>query len=329
MFRPLSLYVFAALLFVLGIASAASAFKQDSNPIPLDEYWTLVADSQAQLAALTALETDSVRAALDSLATRWESVQAVTLEDGQILPLDNRYIVNLLRAENADLKSLRAYFKTLSDSRAEFSSAAFDARDLDPLRAVLARAEFQWPEAQAAASTENNWLQKLWDRFARWLDKILGNSDTGNGVTIGLNWFPFVSTILLLVILAVVFRDLYTGIVAESQLGADENSDALLTSEAAFSKAQTLSRGGDYRAAVRYLYLSSLLMLDERGLLRYDRSRTNREYLRSVAADAALAEPLKEVVDVFDNVWYGYHELDEESFRHYSGRVQELKEKKQ
>jgi hypothetical protein len=34
------------------------------------------------------------------------------------------------------------------------------------------------------------------------------------------------------------------------------------------------------------------------------------------------------VVDVFDNVWYGYHSVDEDSFKHYSDRVEELKEKK-
>jgi len=320
--RPFAL---AILLLALGVVTTVSAFAQDSAPLTLEEYWTLVQDSQKQLAALTVPETDSVRAALDSLAARWEAVTAISLDDGQTLPLDTRYIVTALRTQNVDVKSLSAYFKSLLEARAEFSSLAFGAKDLDPLKAVLARPEFQWPEAQAA-SNQSNWFQKLWDRFTRWLDKILGN---GNGLTIRLDWFPFFATILLLIILVVVFRDMFAGIVTESALGADENEDALLTSEAAFSKAQSLSRGGDYRSAVRYLYLSSLLMLDERGLMRYDRSRTNREYLRSVADDAKLAEPLKEVVDVFDNVWYGYHKLDEESFRHYSGRVEELKEKKE
>jgi hypothetical protein len=68
--------------------------------------------------------------------------------------------------------------------------------------------------------------------------------------------------------------------------------------------------------------------MDERGVLRYDRSKTNREYLRSVANSPELAKPLEEVIEVFDNVWYGYHPLEEESFKHYSARVEELKEKK-
>jgi hypothetical protein len=41
------------------------------------------------------------------------------------------------------------------------------------------------------------------------------------------------------------------------------------------------SSEGDYRTAVRYLYLSLLLLLEEHGLLRYDRPLTDREYLQA------------------------------------------------
>ena len=137
-------------------------------------------------------------------------------------------------------------------------------------------------------------------------------------------------TVLLLAgILAYVFRGLFADLVAEARLNGNGNQDEVLTSEAAFQRAQSLSRGRDFRSAVRYLYLSSLLLLDERGLLRYDRTRTNREVLHPVADKPELAQPLSEVVDVFDNVWYGYHELDEDRFKHYSDRVKELKDKKQ
>ncbi len=323
--RPLRVLIFTALILWIGFIAPASAFAQDSKPLSLDEYWTLVHDSQQLLSRLDSGEAASVRDALDSLAARWDSAQSVQLADGQVIALDNRYLLNSLRAESADPQKLSELFKALLDAHAQYPSGVYDASHLDPLRRILTRPEFQWRES--TQSSQTNPFQELWDRFARWLDSILGD---GDGVmVISLNWLPFLSIVLLVAVLAFVFRNLFAGIVAESQLNVDDNSDELLTSEAAFSRAQNLSRGGDYRSAVRYLYLSSLLLLDERGMLRYDRTRTNREYLRSVAQDAALAEPLKEVVDVFDNVWYGYHELDEESFRHYSGRVEELKEKKE
>ena len=94
-------------------------------------------------------------------------------------------------------------------------------------------------------------------------------------------------------------------------------------------RAQTLSGQGDYRNAIRYLYLSSLLVLDERGLLRYDRSRTNREYLRSVSSKPGLATPLRDVIDVFDRVWYGFESVDEQTYQSYLQHVDELREKKE
>jgi hypothetical protein len=77
------------------------------------------------------------------------------------------------------------------------------------------------------------------------------------------------------------------------------------------------------------LYLSSLLVLDEQGLLRYDRSRTNREYLRSISSRPELAKPLRDVIDVFDRVWYGFEAVDEDTYKTYVEHVQELRERKE
>jgi hypothetical protein len=114
---------------------------------------------------------------------------------------------------------------------------------------------------------------------------------------------------------------------AEVELDAAAAGE-LLTADTAFKKAQGLADAGDYRTAVRYLYLSSLLMLDERGLLRYDRSQTNREYLRSVAHLPQLAALLREVIEVFDRVWYGYYPLDEITYAEYATRVAELRQQR-
>ena len=137
------------------------------------------------------------------------------------------------------------------------------------------------------------------------------------------------SVAILILVLIYAVRSIFADFISEANLNENGNGfDKALTSDSAFERAQSLSRDGEYRSAVRYLYLSCLLLLDERGLLRYDHSKTNREVLRSVSDSPELAGPLQDVVEVFDNVWYGYHTLDEESFRHYSERVEELKEKR-
>ena len=312
------LMTLTALLF--GAVGSAWAARRDDS-LPVEEYWALLKSSRQTVADLDGKTAEEIRAALDALAAQWDAVASVQLESGETLPLDNSHITSALRAENPDLDALTALFDSILASRATEPEPRFTKDDIQPLKEILARPEFQWKEEQP--NPLNDWLQRMWDRFAAWLDKLIPD------FTIVIDPTP-IAAILLVLILLYAFRGLFVDLIADARLNANgEDSDELLTADSAFQRAQSLSRGGDYRAAVRYLYLSSLLMLDERGLLRYDRSRTNREVLRSVSDQPELSQPLSEVVDVFDNVWYGYHELDEDTFKHYSDRVEELKDKKQ
>jgi hypothetical protein len=83
---------------------------------------------------------------------------------------------------------------------------------------------------------------------------------------------------------------------------------------------------GDYRVAVRLLYLSTLLLLEERKLLCYDRTLTNREYLGQVADNPSLGEALRPVVDTFDEVWYGQVEPDAGGYEAYARQVDRVRE---
>lgn len=308
----------SALLF--GAVGFARAARMD-DAIPVGDYWALLKSSRQTIAELNGKPDEEIRFALDDLAAQWDAVASVQLESGETLPLDNSHITSALRAESPDLEALTALLDAILASSADGPEPRFTKDDIQPLREILARPEFQWKEEQP--NPVNDWLQRMWDRFAAWLNKLIPD------VTIAIDPTP-IAAILLVIILLYAFRGLFVDLISDARLNANgEDSDELLTADSAFQRAQSLSRGGDYRAAVRYLYLSSLLLLDERGLLRYDRSRTNREVLRSVSDKPELSQPLGEVVDVFDNVWYGYHELDENTFKHYSDRVEELKDKKQ
>ncbi len=324
--RRFVLLTIILLLFSALVATGVAAAPR-TDAIPLDQYWDLVEASRQTLADLRGESTETIRAGLDELAVQWESVTEVQLESGETLPLDNGYILSALRAEEPNLVTLTKTFDMLLAARADYPRARFTSKDIQPLNEILARPEFQWKEE--APNPINDWFQKLWDRFAAWLDKLFPDKEVTVTVPGGsLPVWTWLTVLFLALILAYVFRGLFADLVAEAKLNGNGDPDEVLTADAAFQRAQSLSRGRDYRAAVRYLYLSSLLLLDERGLLRYDRTRTNREYLRTVSDSPELAQPLSEVIDVFDNVWYGYHELDEERFKHYSDRVEELKEKK-
>lgn len=97
------------------------------------------------------------------------------------------------------------------------------------------------------------------------------------------------------------------------------------TASGATDRATAFAANGNYRSAIRYLYLSSLLWLDERGLLRYDASLTNREHLRQVRDQHELHDRLRKVVNAFEDVWYGDYPVDESYYLRYLQQIEELR----
>ena len=299
----------------------ASSHAPNAHLLSLNEaaYWDLVRASREAVKKLGGAPQAHIQQELAGLAGKWQAVTTVEMEDGLLVPIDNGYLLGYLQAETPDLTKITEILDTLLAAHAAFPRRLFSIGDLDALHQVLSRPEFQWPEK--APNPLNEWFQRLVNRILHWLDR-------GQISVPALPLLPMIASIMLVLILIWVFRTLFNDLVGEAHLNGEVGGDdEPLDSQAAFEKAQAVSRGGDYRSAVRYLYLSSLLLLDERDILRYDRSKTNREYLRSVSNSPELAGPLSEVIEVFDDVWYGYHSLGEDSFKHYSQRVEELKEK--
>jgi hypothetical protein len=75
----------------------------------------------------------------------------------------------------------------------------------------------------------------------------------------------------------------------------------------------------DYRNAIRYRCLAVLLALDEAGMLTFDRTATNREYL--FRAPGTLQNELQPLLTRFDAIWYGDDPTDAEEWAGYSSRA--------
>jgi hypothetical protein len=89
----------------------------------------------------------------------------------------------------------------------------------------------------------------------------------------------------------------------EPGLEPDEQSPADL-----WRRAEALARDGDFLAAVRLLYLAVLTQLHRADLIRYERTRTNGEYLRQLRGAevaAAVVEPFRRLTRLFEQKWYG------------------------
>ncbi len=319
-------FLMTGVLTVLGLATlpVSAATINESTSIGEDAYWQLVQSSLETVSRLDGLPDKEIKQKLADLASQWEAVTEVNV-NGQVIPVDNGYLIGLLRADEPDLEQIGGLLNALLAAHEKQPARIFSTADLEPLHAILSLPEFAW--AQPAPNPLSDWLQKLLEALDKLWRRIFGDEPVR--IPVNNTVLSVIATVILIVVFVFIFRSLFNDFIKEEHLNGDEDGENVpLTAESAFEKAQTLSRGGDYRSAVRYLYLSSLLALDERGVLRYDRSKTNREYLRSVSNSPELAAPLGEVIEVFDTVWYGYHSLEDESFQRYSDRVKELKEKR-
>ena len=76
-------------------------------------------------------------------------------------------------------------------------------------------------------------------------------------------------------------------------------------------QASTQAQSGDYRGAVRSLFLSALLHLRENDMLHYLDSHTDRGLLASLPTQSPAHLYLQPVVETFERVWYGIREPDE------------------
>jgi hypothetical protein len=89
---------------------------------------------------------------------------------------------------------------------------------------------------------------------------------------------------------------------AEAALVEARDTDSLL------AMAERQAREGQYRQAFRLVYVATLVALDSGGVLRFNRSRTNWEYLRALRASGRedVSRALLPLTRDFDRVWYGF-----------------------
>jgi hypothetical protein len=324
----LLLVVWLITLLSLAPADVSSVMQesyafQSETPIPFEEYWVLVRTTRDDIVRLKSKSESEIRQELNALAVQWDHVRDVEFPDRSVVQIEPVYLTTQLRTDPPRLDRLSNLLDALLRAHEEYPQNLFTLEDVEPLMEILARPEFQWQQAQPIEMPD--WLTRIFD----WLEQL---SNRVAGTTIRFGRIPLIITAVLVFLLSLFFisRSLSRDLVREAQLAVDESEgDDMLTSKGAFKRAENLSMQGDYRNAIRYLYLSSLLVLDEQGVMRYDRSRTNREYLRSVSSRPELVKPLRDVIEVFDRVWYGFEAVDENTYKSYVEHVEELREKKE
>jgi len=216
-------------------------------------------------------------------------------------------------AKAAALEAVGAQIAVLRDDLARTGDAPDAATTVRSARAVLARPEYASDPIPPPSLAE---------RLAAWLSRVFAprsspkathlpsvNPDVTLGILIAVGVAAF-AVLVAVIVQAIGRRDARAKPLAldaeEAVLVEARDNDSLL------ALAEQQAGLGDYRRAFRLVYLAALIALDTGGVLRFDRSRTNWEYLCALraAGRADVYAALTPLTREFDQVWYGLAPTD-------------------
>jgi hypothetical protein len=182
--------------------------------------------------------------------------------------------------------------------------------------AILRRPEFSAEHKQSARDLFR-------ERVRRWIQSLLRKLFSGiKGHPIGgriLLWFLIVGMVALLALL--LFR-LWIGRARFEELKAESTSLPVRSWQEWFRACRDAADAGDFREAIHAAYWAGVALLQERGALPADRTRTPREYLLLLdesspdfpkPVDGRQAS-LAALTARLERVWYGYRAATAEDF---------------
>jgi hypothetical protein len=307
-----------ALLSTLVLAGRAwaQASPAQEPAVPLDHYVGSLREAQ-QLLSGSADPDDALARARAVLA----AIERVELPSGAEIAVSP-----LLGVGDDELTRIAAQARIVT-LLAQLAAAEGDdtAARLAVLQTVLAGPAFR--QGESWWDTVRRWL-------AEWLERLLPDATPASPGTGAMDraadavtWAAGIAALIaIMLLLAYWLRGLIAGFVADEEMrdrGRD-GDDLPQTPAEARRRAAGLAGAGDYRSAVRNLYLSALLTLEQHGLVPDDRSLTNRELLARVGSAHPLRPHLQPVVETFDDVWYGVHEPDAATYDAYTHSIDEL-----
>jgi Domain of unknown function (DUF4129) len=202
-------------------------------------------------------------------------------------------------------------------------SAPGAAGDVDPVlvaRDVFQDSDFWWKRLEPGIAPGTSWLQtvwnaildvlgRIWEAIWRPIARILRLLFGGfSGASSGGSWLVW---IVALAILVWAIWKLLPMIVQWLRADAPRvrpeavASQSLPAAADLREQAQQALRDGRHAEAIRLALLALIAALEKQGLVRYDKTRTNREYRAELFRQPELATRFGRLARIYEGVWYG------------------------
>jgi hypothetical protein len=157
-----------------------------------------------------------------------------------------------------------------------------------------------------------------WERFKEWFWRMVDDLFDSNGGKIGLGILKYlliVAAIVLIIFLLIKndIRALFYGKSASIAIDFKEFEEDIhsINFQELIAKA---IQNKDYRKAIRLHFLKLLKELTDKNLIKWQIDKTNNDYTIELAK-SKYSNQFNELALLYEYIWYGDFELNEESFK--------------
>jgi hypothetical protein len=325
MIRSKKIYLRPVLLFAVLIAFSALVF----GAATLADYHSRIQR------AISLLDTTSEKGfelnnkeALKALLPEHEQI----VNEDQVIDIDNGWIsddVKSMIAETTQSDKDKAYDTLINKLKLIEADVAKLTRspghsteqDQNKMREILDRHEFAVKRGESLIQRGLDWLIRNLQKFFTFIPQ------RGSGFNKVLRVIVTIISIavaIMLVIFTVRYfkRDKKVKKETTRTIFGEEITDET-TAESLADAARKMAEQGEYRAAIRKLYVSLLFELERQGLLRLQAATTNREYLNKIRQQLGLFPVMSYLTDRFDYFWYGKYSSSQTDFEDFFSRYRE------
>lgn len=179
------------------------------------------------------------------------------------------------------------------------------------------RADFLW----------SRYLNKLIEKVDKFLERLFSVFLLRELKWDNFLWFKMFLLLCLLFILCfilwLVVRSLKGMISSGQAIPLTQKQERMVFESVYFERQAQLFEGkGDFLKAMHYYYMAILALLHKKGIIRYDKSKTNREFEEMIVAyqNQGLTNSFSLFSQLFEMNWYGLKPLkyeDWEAFQRY------------
>jgi uncharacterized membrane protein len=336
--RRSSFFQFLFALFFFTISAAGAS-------IPFTGYATRIERARAAIGELIEKDLPADKllgriSAIKRLVPRQQEVQF----DGQVVRVDNSWlhiaIDEVAKKPAGDSEGRRSMLNEISDRLSALQERIRQSQQIaNPgdrsaqLDRILARPEYQLDKERE--SSIKKFLYGLWEEFLHFLRGLAftpgGGSELPN--TGLLSGFRILLVIIVLVALVIGAFHLTKRLRRKRQTEEEKDVREVLGEEIAgditsgdlLTTAAELAKQGDYRTAIRRVYIALLLDLEQRGKLPLHPSKTNRDYLNDMRSEGKIYPTFSMMTRAFEMIWYGQRGATKEDFNGFVSRYKEAK----